>query len=239
LRASRAEATNVEAWVLQQRSQELTEYAKQIGMRGDGASSRRAFDEADSLATRAAELDARWAEPVRRRGWIAWARAVVAASDEQRTELGRRHQVTRIRDGLRFAEEALRRRSGDPRGLELRGFLRFRLWERLPTQPGADSLLAAAEQDLRSAVRDNPGSARAWSTLSELLGAARGQHLEAEVAARKALEKDAYLAEAEDILVQLFNSTLGRGAFADADDELCGGDRVEFPAVVDDTGGQE
>ena len=228
LRASREEATNVEAWVLQQRSQELSEYARQIGMRGDGSASRRAFDEADSLATRAAELDIRWAEPVLRRGWIAWLRAVVAGSAERGTEAGRRRQVARIHDGLRFAEEALQRKPADPRALELRGFLRFRLWERVSTQQGGDSLLAAAEEDLRSAVRGNPGSARAWSTLSQLLGAARGEHLEAEAAARKALEKDAYLADAEDIHVQLFASTLERGAFTDAD-HWCREGEARFP----------
>ena len=216
LRTSRAEATNVEAWVLQQRSHELSEYARQLGMRGDGAASRRAFDQADSLATRAAELDIHWSEPILRRGWIAWLRAVVAASAERGTEAGRRRQVSRITDGLWFAEEALRRKADDPRALELRGFLRFRLWERLSTQ-GGDTLLAAAEADLRSAVRGNPGSARAWSTLSQLLGGGRGEHLEAEAAARKALDKDAYLAEAQDIHVQLFMSTLERGAFTEAD----------------------
>ena len=228
MRTSRAEATNVEAWVLDQRSVELSEYARQIGIRGDGAASQRAFDEADSLATRAAELDSHWAEPVFRRGWIAWARAVVAATDERRTEAGRQRQVARIQDGLRFAEEALRRKPDEPRALELRGFLRFRLWERVPTQQGGDSLLRAAEEDLRRAVRGNPGSARAWSTLSQLLGAARGEHLEAEAAARKALEKDAYLAEAEAIHVQLFASTLARGAFSDAD-HWCREGEARFP----------
>ena len=228
LQTSRAEATNVEAWMLQQRSQELSEYARQIGMRGDGPSSRRAFDQADSLATRAAELDTKWTEPVLRRGWIAWARAVVAASAESGTESGRKLQIARIRDGLRFAEDALQRKPRDPRALELRGFLRFRLWERVPAQEGGDSLLAAAEQDLRSAVRDNPGSARAWWTLSQLLSAARGEHLEAEVAARKALEKDAYLADAEQIHVQLYASTLARGAFDDAD-HWCREGQSRFP----------
>ena len=228
LQTSRAEATNVDAWMLQQRSQELSEYARQIGMRGDGPSSRRAFDQADSLAARSAELDTKWAEPVRRRGWIAWARAVVAASAETGTETGRGVQIARIRDGLRYAEDALRRKPGDPRALELRGFLRFRLWERVSASEGGDSLLAAAEQDLRSAVRDNPGSARAWWTLSQLLSAARGEHLEAEVAARKALEKDAYLADAEAIHVQLYASTLARGAFDDAD-HWCREGQSRFP----------
>ncbi len=228
LQTSRAEATNVEAWVLQQRSQELSEYARQIGMHGDGTSSRRAFDQADSLAARAAELDAHWAEPVLRRGWIAWSRAVVAASGETNSAAGRNQQVARIRDGLRFAEEAVRRNPGDARALELRGFLRFHLWEHVPVAEGGDSLLAAAEQDLRSAVRDNPASARAWWTLSQLLSSARGEHLEAEAAARKALEKDAYLAEAEQIHVQLYSSTLARGAFEDAD-HWCREGQTRFP----------
>jgi serine/threonine-protein kinase len=228
MRTSRAEATNVEAWVLEQRSVELSEYARQIGIRGDGAASQRAFDEADSLAARAAELDSHWAEPVRRRGWIAWARAVVGATDERSTEAGRQRQIARIQDGLRFAEDALRRKPDDPQALELRGFLRYERWERVPLQQGGDSLLRAAEEDLRRAVRGNPGSARAWSTLSLLLWGARGEHLEAEAAARKALEKDAYLGEAENIQVQLFNSTLGRGAFADAD-HWCREGLARFP----------
>lgn len=226
LRRGRNEATSEEAWELVRRSAELRDYARGFGVGGDPTATRRAFDQADSLAARAGALDPGWVEPLLIRGWIAWSRAIAAAPQPNTGESWNAWAAL-VRAGLGDANQALRLRPGDPRALEQRGFLRYQLADALGAEVGSDSLLPQAERDLRSAVTDDPTLARAWYALSDVLQA-RGAKAEAEAAARQAYEADAYLAEANFVVTRLFGATLERAEFADAG-RWCAEGRRRFP----------
>jgi tetratricopeptide (TPR) repeat protein len=93
--------------------------------------------------------------------------------------------------------------------------------------PDASALLRQAESDLRGALDRDSTRARAWATLSYLLWY-KGNTAEAEIAARRALSEDAYMAEARAVLNELFFSELGLGHFAHAA-EWCRRGRLSFP----------
>ncbi|MGH7540035.1 MAG: hypothetical protein ACRELC_03445, partial [Gemmatimonadota bacterium] len=70
-----AGADNVDAWVLVRKADELAEEAQRLTDLDDLPNARRRFLEADSVFAAAAELAPGWAEPVTRRGWIAYRRS--------------------------------------------------------------------------------------------------------------------------------------------------------------------
>ncbi len=213
LRRRRGETSNAEAWLLVQQAEELNDYARDLIDAGDYGGARRALGEANSLAARAEQLDGDWVLPAVRRGWFAWTHAVLVRSEVGREPASRDYPAW-IREGLGHADRALRKRAGEPRALELRGYLRHQLWVS-GAESDADSLLEGAERDLRAALRWDPSLALSWYSLSLLLSS-KGEFAEADVAARKALEKDAYLTEVADVLPQLYFASLDRGAFEDA-----------------------
>ncbi|MDH3369028.1 MAG: tetratricopeptide repeat-containing serine/threonine-protein kinase [Gemmatimonadota bacterium] len=221
----RAETSNPEAWLLVQHAEELNEYGHRLRRSGGDEVAQRALGEADSLAAAAERLDPNWIVPIVRRGWFAWTNAALVYDRFSFGE-GSPGFVDWLRVGLGHAERALAKRPADARGLELRGYLRYRLWTSGSIEQ-ADTLLDSAENDLWAAVRWDPSLARAWYGLSLVLGA-RGRHTEAAEAARMALEKDAYLADAEQVIPQLFFTSLERGNFAEAN-RWCEEGRRRFP----------
>ncbi|HUR93776.1 MAG TPA: serine/threonine-protein kinase [Gemmatimonadales bacterium] len=199
LRELRSSTRDSRAWVLVRRVEGLRDDARSLFVSGDAAAARRALDTADSLLGRVQRLDPRWPDPIVLRGWL----------DADRIDMGDSAAAAVERwapAGIREAERALARRPAFPPALELRGYLRFMQWD---YAPGADKrLLIAAEQDLRgAAVPDNPSRARAWSTLSYLL-LRRGSLAEANLAARRAYDEDAFLADAPSIVFRLYLTAL-------------------------------
>ena len=186
----RAGTTSGEAWAEFQMALHLQEDADTLRWaRGDTTSARRALLKADSLLARAAALDTTWIEPIVERGWIARTLGgLYSASASFRDE-----QL--IREGIRYATEALRRQPGNAGALSLRGSLRVDLYK-LGVVAEGQSLAAAAESDLRAAVDSDPGLARAWVALAELLRL-QGQFNNASVAAEHALDADPFLINAE------------------------------------------
>ncbi|NIQ60112.1 MAG: hypothetical protein GWN71_44330, partial [Gammaproteobacteria bacterium] len=115
--------------------------------------------EADSLLAEAERRAPEWAAPSLLRSAIAADRSLLRgrAGDRSREDL---------RVGIEHAERALA--TGDrAAALEWRGKLRFAL-ARHAAPGAADTLMAAAERDLREAVRLEPGRAGALMTLSDL-----------------------------------------------------------------------
>ena len=177
-----------------------------------------AYDRADSLLQLATRADSGWTKPLIDRGWIALQRAALRGDNARMGTIDR---------GLEFAEAAVHRSPGNAAALELRGTL---LWNAV-TQWGngrSDSVkLALAEADLRRAVDADSTLASAWATLSFLLQV-KGSFAEATMAARNALREDPYLANAHEVLVELFFSTLMRADFPQAR-EWCRRGRTSFP----------
>jgi TolB-like protein len=186
----RAGTTSGEAWAEYQMALHLQEDADTLKWaRDDETSARRALLRADSLLARAAALDTMWIEPIVERGWIARTVAGLYSASASFREEGL------VREGIRYANQALGRRPGDPGALALRGTLRVDLYK-LGVVAADESLAAAAEADLRAAVDLDPGLARAWVALAELLRL-QGQFTDASVAAEHALDADPFLINAE------------------------------------------
>ncbi len=210
----RAETSSADAWLLVQQGEELNEYAHRMRRSGQDAGATRALQEADSLAAVAERLDPGWIVPIIRRGWFAWTNAALA-HDRFSFGEGDPGFTDWLRVGIGHAERALAKRPADARALELRGYLRYRLWTS-GRIPDADTLLDRAQDDLWAAVRWDPSLARSWYALS-LLHGSKGEHAQANQAARMAMEKDAYLAEAEQVIPQLYWTNIERGASSDAE----------------------
>ena len=71
LRERRRGTRSVAAWELTRDGDRSRENARALGDQGDLPAARRALDGADSLFTRAGELDQAWADPQVLRGWVA------------------------------------------------------------------------------------------------------------------------------------------------------------------------
>jgi eukaryotic-like serine/threonine-protein kinase len=177
-----------------------------------------ALRRADSLLALAGRVDPRWSRPWIDRGWVAADRAglLVGAT-----------RVAALQDGLRLAEEAVRRAPDSADALELRGTLRAQLIVELQAAPDEPDRLRKAEADLRAALDRDSTLTRAWATLSRVFWS-KGSTAQAAIAARRALREDTYLADAPEVYNQLFFADLMLGNFAEAD-EWCRRGRLTLP----------
>lgn len=206
MRRLREGTRNANAWSLLQRAQRL---------RRDGEASSdtlalfRAYEQADTLLAQAEALDPSWPDAPALRGWLDYWRSRRHGDDPPAAD----RFITR---GLEHVERALARSSDDPNALELRGDLRYWRWL-LPIerdQARAAQLLRDARKDLEDAVKVNPGQAGAWATLSHLYYQV-GSLVDVNLAARRALEEDAFLGNADVVLSRLFYSSYDLGQFSD------------------------
>jgi eukaryotic-like serine/threonine-protein kinase len=196
----RAGTRNQQAWLLVRRVEDLSRDATSLYATGDTSASRHALDTADSLLGVAQRLDPSWVDPIVLAGWI--------AADRIELAVGATAPAVRrwAPQGIAYAERALARRTQYPPALELRGYLRFLRWEYADRPDSGD--LEAAERDLRdAAVPENPSQARAWSNLSSVLES-KGSFAEANLAAQRAYETDAFLAAAPAVLFRLYVTSL-------------------------------
>lgn len=222
LREMRAGSSNVEAWELVQRAEQIREEAGPLREAGELDLTGAQFDRADSLLALAESLDPEWIEPTVQRGWLAYERVRWRQDIEGWIEVGLGH-----------AESALTRSADDPDALELRGSLIHAKFVLAPDpDPARNAQLAElAEQDLRRANNLDPTRPLALSKLAHLLGG-RGALLEAKLAARQAYEADAYLAEAEEILWRLTGTTFDLNQ-AEELDHWCQEGRRRYPENPD------
>jgi serine/threonine-protein kinase len=197
LRQEQAGTESVAAWSLVQQGERTRKDAESRLAGDDVNGAFAAFGRADSLLARAEAADARWAEPVIERGWIAYRRARLAGD---RKSLGHWTEIA-----ASHADRALALAPNDPRALELRGTVRYLSWlqELGPDPEGLPRTLAGARQDLEAATQADPSLASAYSTLSHLYYQTEDVPA-ALLAARKAYEEDAYLAVASEVLSRLF-----------------------------------
>jgi TolB-like protein len=222
LREQRSGTRNAAAWILVQRAEKLSEDAMSLFRSGDPAASTRLLDSADSLLVTASRLDPAWSDPILQRGWLASNRIEVVDSAQAE---GRALKIW-MPIGIARADEVLARRPGYPPALELRGYFRAYDWQlnARPDNTEADS----AEHDLRAAaVPENPSQSRAWSTLSQLL-LARGSFAEANLAARRAYEADAFVVDGQKILFRLYLTSMMTRQWTEAED-WCAQGYQRFP----------
>jgi tetratricopeptide (TPR) repeat protein len=114
------------------------------------------------------------------------------------------------------ANEALERNEQSAGAYEARGRAHYVGWLLLAPRPSeAGAMISAAESDLLRSLALDPNRARAESTLS-LLYESQGRFDDSRRAAYRALEADAYLEDAEQIVVRLFFTSFEMGNDEDA-----------------------
>ena len=162
------------------------------------------YEEADSLAMRAAARDRAWSAPWTWSGRLLMQRATLT-------------EVTRVAgDGVPDAtalrqlavsrlNEALTRNRDDAYARYLRGRALFELWR--TARPAPDSLRLAAESDLRLATTQRADLADAWADLAMLLQAT-GNYEDSRLASLEALRADVFLRSAPSVLSRLMFSAL-------------------------------
>ena len=213
LRQRRAGTESVEAWSLVQRAERLRSDAEDIyegGGQIEGAV--QALWQADSLLATAETADAEWVEPPAARAHAAYRRAFFAATAGDIDGAGEQIDV-----GLEHAARALAIDRGDANALQQRGTLKYLhfLLGLTPDDDEADRLLHDAQADLEAAVEADPTLASAYSVLSHLYYNL-GDNVGVVLTARRALEEDAYLRDADRIFDRLMYAHYDLEQFRDA-----------------------
>jgi serine/threonine-protein kinase len=222
LREQRAGTSSPQAWSLVQRAEQLHRRGEAAAGSGDLAGMDQQFAAADSLLRAAAAVDAQWDEPV-----IARANLVY-----RRTRLIRRDPVVikpLIDSGLALVDQALALNAENADALELRGNLRYWGWllNIEPDDAKAQANLLAARADFEKATTVNPRQAGAWASLSHLYYQT-SSGVDINLAARRALEADAFLSNANVVIDRLFLSSYDLGQFSDAE-RWCSESQRRFP----------
>jgi TolB-like protein/tRNA A-37 threonylcarbamoyl transferase component Bud32 len=210
LRERREATRSTEAWLLVQRADKMGRDAQELSRAGTPEDASAQLVRADSVLVLAAKADEAWAEPLVQRGQFAYRRARLNPAPASAKAL--------MDTALAYAAEALELSPRNPKARELRGTVRYQLVNRqLEQQPArVVLLLQQAEQDLRAAVTAEPSLATAWYMLSDLY-IHNEDLIQAQLAARRAYEEDAYLSAAPGILWQLFSSSYELEDFVNAD----------------------
>ncbi len=223
IREQREGASSPDAWAQLQRADQARKRADSLAAAGDTAGLNREFRAADSLAELAEHLDQKWIDPVIMRGTVAYRRSRLSGDDPP--QAGKWIDV-----GMGHVQRALALDANNPDALELRGNLQYWRWllNLEPDAAKAKALLKAAQQDLETAVRIRPAQAGAWATLSHLYYQT-GSIADVSLAARRALEEDAYLSNADVVQARLFYASYDQGQFVDAT-HWCQEGQRRFPA---------
>lgn len=181
---------NSEAIDLVLRARSLRSDAARVALHpheADVRSARSMLLRADSMLQLAARRDAAWTRPQLERGWLQLQLARLADAGD----------VHAHRTAEELAEKVVRREPGNAEAYQLRGTARWRAMSG-PMQLSADSELGTrAEADLRKALALDSTLATAWATLADIVSV-RGALAEAETAAERAVEQDAWLEGADE-----------------------------------------
>ncbi len=228
LSRTRAATQNTDAWSRYQRALQARGRGDSLYQASDASGFTREYLAADSLAAAAEALDSKWTDPVVLRGLLDYWRSRRASDDA-----GLANKM--IDAGLAHAERALALDKNDADALALRGNLNYWRWL-YPLEPDSvkrKKLLAGAQVDLEKATQLDPSNAGAYATLSHLYNNVPDKTLvDVVLAARTALEKDAYLSNADVILNRLALGFYDLGQFPDAD-KWCREGQRRFPKGPD------
>ncbi len=222
LSSLRGQAGDPRAMELMLRASQARDDAREMARSTDPVDVRsalRVLAGADSMLARAAVLDPAWAEPALQRGWA-------------QVERGRLLPGPAAFAAFDAAEaEAARVLRGDPGNVDARELRGTSLWARVMADPGAargQPWLAGAERDLRAVLDADPQRASAWITLGQLLRLG-GDLAEADLAARRGREADAYLDMSDVGAERLYRAALALGDLPRAG-HWCAEGRRQFPS---------
>ena len=222
LRDQRNGTTNSEAWMLVQRAEKRRKDADSLLVANADGPAQAAFAQADSLLSRAEQIDTRGHQALTVRAGLALARAQPIRTDPPRL-------ASVVDSGLAFADRALAVEPRNVNALQYKGELLFLQYVRhLIADPRrADRVLVQAESTLTRAVAIDKNQAGAWAALSTIH--ARNSQLQlANAAAFNAYKADAYLSSAKTILRSLFSTSYNLESFPEAM-QWCDEGRRRFP----------
>ncbi len=225
LRRTRLGTGSTEAWAMYQRALLARRRGDSLYKAGDAAGFDARYRDADSLASLAAQLDRDWTDPPVLQAQLNYWRSRRATDNPGLANLA-------IDSGLAQAGRALALDKDDADALEARGNLNYWRWlYPLESDPAKrDRLIASAQADLERAKELDPAQAGAYATLSHLYANLPSKSMvDVILAASQALEKDAYLSNADAVLNRLAHATYDLGQFPDAD-KWCREGRRRFPA---------
>jgi DNA-binding SARP family transcriptional activator/TolB-like protein len=221
LRQVSAEARSGEALDLVLRAEHVRDDASRLARRGnplDAASALRLLARADTLLARAEAADPGWARPTVARGLVALSSHAISPAAEKRRFL---------EAATGHAGRVLAREPRNAAALSVRGRAGWRLAVEAVDTTGQARSLDAAERDLRRSLDADSTHAPGWSALSTLLRF-RGRFAESDLAARRALDQDAYLDDAAEILQRFYFAAMAQGDYAGAR-EMCARAHTHFP----------
>jgi serine/threonine-protein kinase len=200
LRSQHEGTQSTAAWSLLQQAELLGKSGESAAASGDTLSYQRDFQQADSLLVKAEKLDEKWPDPIVSQGRLAYLRS--------RRNPGDAGQARKwIDTGMSHVNRALAVAGNDADALELRGNLQY--WKYLlrleQDTTAAAALRDRARKDFEEATRIRPTQAGAWASLSHLYNNdPSAGATDAMLAARRAYESDAFLANAPQVLARLF-----------------------------------
>lgn len=165
---------------------------------------RESYAAADALLREAILLDPDWPEPHVLRGDVALGVAFLCYTDPDCDDAA----PASLDVAIAHAQSALELNQADPGALELKGRALLEKWS-TSAEPDQE-WLEEAEATLRGAVLLDDARADAWAALSAI-SYAKAAFDGAEFAAEEALEADAFLTNATEIQMRLFQSTFHGG----------------------------
>lgn len=188
------------AWALVQRAERAFRAAQESGHHGDAHEAGDLYLVADSLLAQAEAADPAWVEPIVRRARGGYELARLERDPLDMSDL--------LEAPLAHAGRALAMDADNADALEVTGTVRYLRWlySLEPDPAASERLLLNAETDLIRSTELNPRQAGAWNVLAHFYYQ-RDDILEANLAARRAYESDAYNAFAPDILWRLWGTS--------------------------------
>jgi serine/threonine-protein kinase len=223
LREDRQAAPDEDAWALVLQSSRLWEDYEAI-WRADAEAGARVLQQIDSMLAVAVARDSDWSQPRVERARVSASLAFLRGPIPGQMERNAAAQ------GLRHVEVALDQDDADPEAYLLRGLLRAGL-SKTAAPAEATALRDEAGADLQRAVELDPQSAPAWIARSEWF-LDEGRFAEAQRAAVRAQEADAFLLLPERVLFQYYYSVLQTGPVDEAR-EACDEGHARFPGNPD------
>ncbi|MGI9628516.1 MAG: hypothetical protein ACR2QM_16905 [Longimicrobiales bacterium] len=188
------------AWALVQRAERAFRAAQESALHGDAHEAGDLYLVSDSLLAQAEEADPDWVEPIVRRARAGYELARLESDPFDMNDL--------LDAPLEHARRALLADGENADALEVAGTVRYLRWlfSLEPDPAASEQLLLNAEEDLIRATELNPRQAGAWNVLAHFYYQ-RDDILEANLAARRAYEADAYNVFASDILWRLWSTS--------------------------------
>jgi len=198
VRQVRETAPSPDAWAVLLKGEHLRKLAEDRIAQGDLPGALAGLRSADSVLGAAEAGHRGWAAPIVLRGQIAYRRSRLVSGQDS--------VLAAIQVAVAAANRALAIDPNDARALEVRGTAQY--WHYVldvtPNPEDAAALLQAAQRDLESAVKLDPGLASAHATLSHLYYNQPGGIVSALLEARLAYTADAFLSTAPEVLWRLY-----------------------------------